>query len=154
MVSVDAGAQRLEGLARHFHERELEHAPEQVGLLIHEDAEMRLLVNRLRPLRGRDAVVEMFSRVRETSIYSAKVEQMQWLDERTLLISANARYPLEDGGLATSRVWWLDEFLDGRLRRVRAFDVEAEALAAYRADHTMSERLPVSKRFSLVPDLV
>jgi hypothetical protein len=105
---------------------------------------MRLLVNRLRPLRGRDAVVEMFSRVREASIYSAKVEQTLWLDERTLLISGNARYPLEDGGLAMSRIWWLDEFLDGRLSRVRAFDTEAEARAAYRPDRAMSECLSVT----------
>jgi hypothetical protein len=142
VVCVDAGAVRLERLARHFHERELEHTPEQIGRLIHEDAEMRLVVNRLRPLRGRDAVVEMFSRVREASIYSAKVEQAQWLDERTVLISADARYAVEDG-LAMSRIWWLDEFLDGRLRRVRAFHAEAAARAAYRADRAMSECLSV-----------
>ena len=140
MVSVDADSLKLEGLARHFHERELEEAPERIGQLLHEDAEVRLLVNRLRPLRGRNAIIETLSRVREAWIYSARVETAQWLDERTLLLSANARYAVEDGGISTSRIWWLDEFQDGLIRRIQAFNTEAEARLAYRANHHASER--------------
>jgi hypothetical protein len=139
VVSVDAGSEELEQLARHFHERKLEDPPEVIGQLIHPDTEMRLLVNGLQPLQGRHAVIKTLSRVREASIYSAEVERLQWLDKDMLLVSANVRYAIAEGGVSTSRIWWLDEFRDGLLCRVRAFKAESEARNEYRADHSMSE---------------
>ena len=131
MASIDAGSLDLERLARHFHERELEETPEEIGWVVHPDAEMKLLVNGLQVLRGRTAVVQMLADLHDSAIYSAKVEEMEWLDELTLLISANVRYA-EAGGVSTSRIWWLDEFRDGLLHRVQAFKTEVDARAAYR----------------------
>jgi hypothetical protein len=64
---------------------------------------------------------------------------MEWLDMDTLLVSANARYAIAEGGVSTSRIWWLDEFRDGLLCRVQAFKAESEARNEYRADHPLSE---------------
>jgi hypothetical protein len=123
----------LEELARTFHERQLDEPLERLAQLIHEDAEMALVVNEFRPVRGRDRIIESLAGARNRMIYSARVEGCESLDPATVLLRGQARYAL-DRGLATSAVHWLDRFRDGMLWRVDAFRTEAEARAAYEAD--------------------
>jgi hypothetical protein len=118
-------------MLRAMHEHEGGAPLGDVADLIHPEAEMRLLVSFNRPLRGRDAVVEALERGRQAAIYRAQVERFEWLDDETVLTSARARYALEQGGFAEGRVFWLDEFRDGKIWRVRNFRQEADALAAY-----------------------
>ena len=123
----------LQAIARRFHERQLEDRPERIAALIHEDAEMTLLANNLRPLQGRAAIMEGLARGREAEVYQAEVEHCEALDLGVLLVSGQARYALHDNGIGVSRVWWLDEFRDGLLWRVRAFRTEASARHAFGA---------------------
>jgi len=125
----------IELAGRRFHEHQLDDPPERIAELIHEDAEMRLLVAHLRPLRGRQAIMAALAEGREAELYSATVERCELLDENSVLIWGHARYARENGGLAHSDVWWLDRFLDGKLWRAEAFMSEAEARAAYAAGY-------------------
>jgi hypothetical protein len=118
-------------MLRAMHEHEGGAPLGDVADLIHPEAEMRLLVSFNRPLRGRDAVVEALERGRQAAIYRAQVERFEWLDDETVLTSARARYALEQGGFAEGRVFWLDEFRDGKIWRVRNFRQETDARAAY-----------------------
>jgi hypothetical protein len=127
--SLDRNA--AETMLRAMHEHEGGAPLGDVADLIHPDAEMRLLVSFNRPLRGRDAVVEALERGRQAAIYRAQVERFEWLDDQTVLTTARARYALEQGGFAEGRVFWLDEFRDGKIWRVRNFKQEAEARAAH-----------------------
>jgi hypothetical protein len=128
--STRLGSSALENVARRFHERQLEDAPESIAALIHDSAEMILLVNHLQPLRGRLEIVASLERQdRERELYSATVESFEWLDEATVLVCGQARYATEDGGWAVSRVWWLDQFRDDLLWRVRASTDESDAHA-------------------------
>jgi hypothetical protein len=92
---------------------------------------MVLLVNHLRPLRGREAILDALIRGRAAEIYCAWLDSAEWLDERTLLLSGHARYAPDEQSLSVSRVWWIDEFQAGRLWRVHAFPSEADARHAY-----------------------
>jgi hypothetical protein len=121
----------LEATARRFHERQLEDRPDRIAALIHEDAEMTLLANYLRTLRGRRAIMAALARGRDAEIYQAEVEQCELLSDDILLIRGQARYALDDSGVGVSRVWWLDEFRDGLLWRVEAFRTEQAALDKY-----------------------
>ena len=122
---------KLERVARHFHEHQTHDPPTRLAALIHEDAEMTLLVNHLRPLRGRQAITIALERGREADYHSAQVERVEWLDDATLLLAGQARYAAENGGISTSRVWWVDSFREGLLWRVGAFMSEAAARQAY-----------------------
>jgi hypothetical protein len=122
----------LEEIARRFHERQLEEPPERLAKLIHEDAEMALVVNDFRPVRGRDQIIASLADARHQMIYSAEIEHCEALDPTTLRLRGQARYPLERG-LAHSTVYWIDCFRDQLLWRVTAFRKEAEARAAYEA---------------------
>jgi hypothetical protein len=124
------GVQDLEATARRFHERQLEDRPYRIAALIHEDAEMTLLANYLRTLRGRRAIMAALARGRDAEIYQAEVEQCELLTPDILLVRGQARYALEDSGVGVSRVWWLDEFREGLLWRVEAFRTEQAALDA------------------------
>jgi hypothetical protein len=121
----------LEELARTFHERQLDEPSERWFGLIHEDAEMTLVVNGFQPLRGRDHIIDSLENARQRMIYSAEVEDCESLDPATLFLRGQARYALQDG-FATSAVFWLDCFRDGLLWRVEAFRTEAAARAAYK----------------------
>jgi hypothetical protein len=120
----------LEATACRFHERQLEDKSHRIAALIHEDAEMVLLSNRLQPLRGRQRIMAALARGREAEIYHAEVERCELLDDDVLLVIGQARYALADNGIGVSRVWWLDEFRDGLLWRVEAFRTEAAARQA------------------------
>jgi len=120
-----------EAIARRFHERQLEDRPESIAALIHEDAEMTLLANHLRPIRGRRHIMDALARGREAEVYQAEVDRCEALGRDVLLVGGQARYALDDNGVGVSRVWWLDEFRDGVLWRVHAFRSEASARAAY-----------------------
>ncbi|MGE5272212.1 MAG: hypothetical protein ACM3QU_00340 [Verrucomicrobiota bacterium] len=122
----------LEAIARRFHERQLEEPPERVAKLIHEDAEMALVINDFRPVRGRDRIIASLADARHQMIYSAEIERCEALDSTTLLLRGQARYAVERG-LSHSTVYWLDGFRDQLLWRVTAFRKEAEARAAYEA---------------------
>lgn len=122
----------LEAIARSFHERQLEEPPARLAELIHAEAEMTLVVNDFRPVRGRDQIIASLTDARHRMIYSAEVERCEVLDPTTLLLRGHARYPVE-GGLSHSTVYWLDSFRDQLLWRVLAFRKEAEATAAYEA---------------------
>ncbi|MGE5274120.1 MAG: hypothetical protein ACM3QU_10255 [Verrucomicrobiota bacterium] len=125
------GLEALEEVARHFHEHEIHDPPDRIAALICEDAEMVLLVNHLRPLRGKHAILDALVRGRAAEIYSAWIDRTQWLDEDTLLLSGNARYAPDETSLSVSRVWWIDAFRDGCLWRVHAFLKEDDARNAY-----------------------
>ena len=125
------GSQDLAATARRFHERQLEDRPDRIAALIHEDAEMTLLANYLRTLRGRRSIMAALARGREAEIYQAEVEQCELLSRDILFVRGQARYALDDSGVGVSRVWWLDEFRDGLLWRVEAFRMEQAALDAY-----------------------
>jgi len=121
----------LEAIARRFHERQLEDRPDRIAALIHEDAEMTLLANYLRTLRGRRSIMAALARGRDAEIYQAEVERCELVGPDILLVRGQARYALDDGGVGVSRVWWLDEFRDGLLWRVEGFRTEQAALDAY-----------------------
>jgi hypothetical protein len=125
------GVQELKATARRFHERQLEDRADRIAALIHEDAEMTLLANYLRTMRGRRAIMAALARGRDAEIYQAEVEQCELLSDDILLVRGQARYALDDSGVGVSRVWWLDEFRDGLLWRVEAFRTEQAALDAY-----------------------
>jgi hypothetical protein len=127
--SVRPPAAVLEAIVRRFHERQLEESPERLAKLIHPEAEMALVVNDFRPVRGRDQIIASLADARHQMIYSAHVERCEALDPTTLLLQGYARYAVERG-LSHSTIYWLDTFRDGLLWRVRAFRKEAAARAA------------------------
>lgn len=123
-----------EARLRAMHEHEGGTPLSDIDATIHPDAEMRLLVSFGRLLRGREAVVEALEAGRQAAIFRASVDRFEWLDERTVLSFARARYALEQGGYAEGRVVWLDELRDGLIWRVRVFRSEAEARRAYESE--------------------
>jgi hypothetical protein len=69
-------------------------------------------------------------------LYDATVEGCERLDADTLFVRGQVRYAAEERGVAQTTIWWIDEFRDGLLWRVRAFKDEAaarEALSGLRA---------------------
>jgi hypothetical protein len=140
---------RLEAIARRFHERQLEDAPERIAELIHSEAQMALVVNDFRSVRGRDQIVAELSAARKRMIYSARVERCEKVDESTLLLRGQARYAV-DRGLTHSTVCWLDIFRDGLLWRVHAFRTEAQARAAY--ERFISDEQAVQVPETIQPD--
>jgi len=120
----------LEKAARRFHEHQTEDSPNSLGELVHPDAEMTLLIAHLEPLHGRDEIMLALARGREAEYHSAQVEEYEWLDDNTVLLSGQARYVHPEGGIASSRVWWIDEFRAGLLWRVHAYLTEAAAREA------------------------
>jgi hypothetical protein len=61
----------------------------------------------------------------------AEMRLFEWLDDQTVLASANARYALERGGFAAGTVYWLNEFREGLIWSIRAFQSESAARDAY-----------------------
>lgn len=122
----------MKAIARRFHERQVTDAPSAIAGLIHEDAEMTLFVTHLRTVYGRESVMAALRKGREAEDYSGEVHDCRPIDDRKLVVSGQARYALERGGFSCSRVWWLDEFRDGLLWRVRAFRTEEKVLRARR----------------------
>ena len=121
----------MEATARRFHESGDDADPSLLSDAIHEDAEMTLVMTHFRPVRGREAILEELYRPRESMLYSASVERLEWLDGNTVLLRGHARYAADPDGIVQSTIWWLDEFREGRLWRVRAFKDEAAARLAY-----------------------
>ena len=76
----------LETIARQFHERQLKSPLLSTAELIHEDAEMRLVVSDRVTLYGRDQIIARLLDAREQMIYSANVDHCEVLDEDTLLV--------------------------------------------------------------------
>jgi ketosteroid isomerase-like protein len=130
-TSVDRTA--LESLLREVHEHEGRAPVGEIASYIHPDCRMRLLVSFGKLLRGRDAVLTALAEGREASIYRARLERFEWLDETTVLSFGRARYALEQGGFAEGRVVWLDRFRDGLIWSIRAFTREADARRLYAA---------------------
>ena len=122
-----ARPEALEDVARHFHEHEIHDPPDRIADLICDDAEMVLLVNHLRPLRGKQAILDALARGRAAEIYCAWIDRVHWLGDDTLLLSGNARYAPDEASLSVSRVWWIDQFRDGCLWRAHAFLKEDDA---------------------------
>ena len=110
-----------------------------VSSLIHENAQMRLLVSFGKLLEGREAVVEALANGWAADTFRARVLRFEWLDDSTSLTFAHARYALESGGFAEGNVYWLDELRNGRIWRVQAFKDEADARQAYQ--RALEERL-------------
>jgi hypothetical protein len=119
-------------MLRTFHERIVDE-PGELAPLIHPDGEMRLLVTYGRPVHGRAAILDALAEARQADIYHAEITGFEWLDDRTVLTSATARYAIERGGFAAGRVSWLDEFRDGLIWRVTAYRNERAARKAYAA---------------------
>ena len=130
-LTIEAETLRAkEAVARRFHERQLKEPIEDIAALIHEDAEMRLVVSDLAPLRGHTQILSRLTEAREQMVYSATVDRCEFLDQDTLMLCGRARYALNDG-LGHSAVFWIDQFRDGRLWRVHAFWSDREARDAY-----------------------
>jgi hypothetical protein len=123
----------IEAAVRRFHEHQTQDPLSHLADLVHEEAQMTLLINHLEPLRGRQAIVAALERGREADYHRAHIERVEWLDDGVLFLSGQARYAHRDGGISNSRVWWIDELRDGVLWRVRAFMTEAEARSAREA---------------------
>lgn len=124
--------EHMESIARRFHERQLKAPLTSIATLIHEDAEMALVVSDLATLRGRAEILSRLSDVREAMVYSATVERCEGVGPDTLLLCGRARYAT-DRGVGDSAVFWIDEFRDGLLWRVRAYWSESEARRAYKS---------------------
>ena len=124
-------SERAETMLRALHEHATPEPMDDIAAFIHPDAEMRLLVSFGEPLHGRDEVLAALDRGREASIYRARVQKFEWLDDHTVLSSAFARYALDGGGFAEGNVWWLDELQDGLIVRVTVFRSEEAARRAY-----------------------
>src|SRR5262249_22442902 len=123
-----------------MHEHTTEDAIQRITPLIHEDAQMRLLVSFGKLLEGRSAVVEALAGGWAAETFRARILRFEWLDDSTSLTFAHARYALESGGFAEGNVFWLDEIRDGQIWRVRVFKDEAEARLAYeRAQAELAE---------------
>jgi hypothetical protein len=120
-----------ERVLRAMHEHANDVPITAIAALIHEHAEMRLLVSHGELLRGRAQISEALATGWEASAFSARVERFEWLDEQTTLTFAHARYARKDGGLAEGAVVWLDELRDGLIYRVQVFKREAQARQAY-----------------------
>jgi ketosteroid isomerase-like protein len=144
-TSIRFGSSALEHVSRHFHEHQLVDPSESIAALIHDSAEMILLSNHLRPLRGRQEIMaSLRKRDRESELYSGTVETFEWLDETTVLVCGQARYVTQAGGCTVSRVWWVDQFRDNLLWRAHAFTNESDARAwgAARLIESDVERIP------------
>ena len=114
-----------------MHEHTSEDAVQRIAPLIHEDAQMRLLVSFGKLLEGREAVMEALTGSWAADTFRARVLRFEWLDDFTSLTFAHARYALEGGGFAEGNVYWLDEIRGGQIWRVQAFRDEIDARRAY-----------------------
>ena len=103
----------------------------EVRDLIHPQAEMRLFVSFRKPLRGRAAVVDALEHGRAAVVFRAGDLRFEWLDDVTVLGLGHAQYALEQGGTVERDVCWLNEFRDGLVWRVEAFETEHAARHAY-----------------------
>jgi hypothetical protein len=117
----------LEAVARLFHESDDTADRDQLAALIHEEAEMSLVMTHFRAVRGRQAILEALYEERESALYDATVESHERLGPDTLIVRGQVRYAAEERGVAQTTIWWIDEFRDGLLWRVRAFRSEAAA---------------------------
>jgi hypothetical protein len=118
-------ATAFEALARRFHEYEFGDPLDGLADLVHPEARMSFLRHGLGPLEGRAAIVAEVTQSREARFYRATVSGFEWIDEWTLLVTGRARYVWsESGGITDSRVWWVDEFLEGMLWRIDVFTSE------------------------------
>lgn len=98
--------------------------------LIHEEAEFSLLVFEERTIRGKGAIVRELNSWKG-ALYKPVAEEVQRLDETTVLVRGFGQYPRGRGGHGTGQVWWLDEVRDGLVWRARGFTSEQAARAAY-----------------------
>ena len=130
-TTLEATRRRAEYALRAMHHYSVEHPIQEIASLIHPDAEMRLLVSYGKPVRGRRQVLEALAHGREAATFKAEVLSFDWLDDTTSLTAAFARYPLERGGIAEGRIYWLDELRDGLIWRVAVFKREEDARRAY-----------------------
>lgn len=121
---------RLEETARRFHQHQADEPLDVLAELIHEDARMTLLVNRLRPVEGRDAIIAAVGEGRDALLYSARVDSCEWAADGIVLLHGQARYVTDGGGTTVAQVWWVDEFRDGLLWRAEAFTSESAAREA------------------------
>ena len=103
--------------------------------LIHPQAEMRLFVSFRKPLKGRAAVVDALEHGKPAVVFRAGDLRFEWLDDATALGFGHARYSLEQGDIVERDVCWLNEFRDGLVWRVEAFDTEHAARHAYAQHH-------------------
>jgi len=126
-ATAESTKKSLEALARLFHESDDTAVRDHLAELIHEDAEMTLVMTHFRPVHGRPAILDALYEKRESVLYDATVEGCEWLDAHTLFVRGQARYAAEQRGVAQTTIWWIDEFRDGLLWRVRAFTNEAAA---------------------------
>lgn len=122
----------MEAAVRAFHERTSGANPYRLAGLLHEQVQTALFENNLDPLEGRSAVLARMRSPRG-NVFRANVTSLEWLDEDTILASGYALYPLERGGWAEGRVWWLNEFREQLLWRVRGFRSQEDALRAHAA---------------------
>jgi hypothetical protein len=98
--------------------------------LIHDEAEFTLLVFEGRTIRGKAAIVHELNSWKG-AFYKPVAEDVQRLDETTVLVRGFGQYPRQHRGHATGQVWWLDEVADGLVWRARGFTNEQAARAAY-----------------------
>lgn len=123
----------MEELVRKFHERAPGTSRQVVTESAHREAEMTLFEAGLAPLSGSAAILAALATTR-ADLFRAQVRNLEWLDDQTILATGNARYPLPEVGWAEGQVFWLNEFREGLLWRIRGFRTEAEARRAFGMD--------------------
>jgi hypothetical protein len=116
-----------ESRLRAFHELATDLPLKLFESLIHQDAEMTLLVSYGGLLQGREAITQALETGREGAMYRASVTRFEWLDDQTVLTFAHARYALQGGGFAEGNVVWLDELRGRLIWRVEVFKNEPDA---------------------------
>lgn len=97
--------------------------------LYHDDALLCTVAAHERVV-GPDELMEIFEALEGTA-YSIGETRTVAVDDATVLVSAQIRYPLEQGGLADSHRTWLLTFRDGLVWRTRFYRTEADARSAY-----------------------
>jgi ketosteroid isomerase-like protein len=121
-----------ERMMRLLHEHRRGGGGSDLVAVIHPDAEMQLLITYGTVLHGGATIIRALESARRNAeLYDATVRRFEWLDERTALVFGHARYALPGGGHAEGRVYWLDEFRDGRISRSHVYVREAGARRAY-----------------------
>ena len=79
---------------------------------------------------GPDELMEIFGALDDTP-YSIGETRTEAIDDATVLVSAQLRYPLAAGGIADAHRAWLLTFREGLVWRTRFFRNDTEAQAAY-----------------------
>lgn len=107
--------------------------------LFHPEARIGVFAGGGEPGDPEQAIRDM-RRAHGDVIYKARVDDVEELDERSLLLRGRVRYPLPDGGFADAPRFWVYVTRDGLLYRSAVFETEEAALARWQAAPDLERR--------------